>query len=106
VPPPGPRLGDEALGGVTAPAEAAHHSAHNPGLFLCAQQREMALLPGSILQSNASHSIVTVFLDLLRDFQVFHLKEQDLWREGHKNKGQSSLVSIQCRMAWAGKENS
>lgn len=52
------------------------------------------MLPGSILQSNASHSIVTVFHDLLRDFQVFHLKDQELWREGHKNKGKNSLVSI------------
>lgn len=66
----------------------------------------MALLLGSILQSNASHSIVTVFHDLLRDFQVFHLKEQELWRGGHKNKEKSSLVSIHCRMTRAGKENS
>lgn len=87
-------------------AEAAHHSTHNPDLFICAQQREKALLLGSILQSNASHSIVTVFHDLLRDFQVFHLKEQELWREGRKNKGKSALVSIQHRMTQAGKENS
>lgn len=87
-------------------AETAHRSTHNPDLFICAQQREMALLPGSILQSNASHSIVTVSHDLLRDFQVFHLKEQELWRQGRENKGKSSLVSIQRRMTRAGKENS
>lgn len=61
------------------------------------------MLPGSILQSNASHSIVTVFHDLLRDFQVFHLKEQE---KDVKNNGKSSLVSIQRRMTGAGKENS
>lgn len=74
-------------------AKAAHRSTHNPDLFICAQQREMALLPGSILQSNASHSIVTVFHDLLGDFQVFHLKEQELWREGRENKELSGFHS-------------
>lgn len=59
---------------------------HSPDLFICAQQRETALLPASILQSNASHSIVTVFHYLLEDFHVFNLKERELWREGHRIK--------------------
>lgn len=30
------------------------------------------MLPGSVLHTNAAHSIVTAFHHLLRDFQVFH----------------------------------
>lgn len=83
--------------------EAAHRSTHNPGSFICAQQREMALLLGSILQSNASHSIVTVFHDLLEDFQVFHLTEQELRREGHKDKELSGFHSMQNDLGRKGK---
>lgn len=63
----------------------------------------MALLLGSILQSNASHSIVTVFHDLLEDFQVFHLTEQEPWREGRKDKELSGFHSMQNDLGRKGK---